>query len=317
MSTTKGRVRTGQTLRAQRQRLAGIIEGANLGTWEWNVPSGALVCNERWAGLAGYTLAELAPISSETRRQLTHPDDLQASDALLARHFCGELARYVCEARLRHKDGRWVWVLDQGKVTQWTAAGKPLLMQGGHTDLTERKQAEQALKDSEEKYRLMVENATDVIWLLDLRTQRFTYTSPAVIKLRGFTPEEVNQLTLAETLTPESCQKVASLLPIRLAAFAAGDDSARTQTHELDMFRRDGSIVPTEVVTTLIADEHRQVTHLQGITRDLTERRQAEDALKQEVNQLCATAGLPERYRTSAMEHLAPSAFSLPHAPSP
>ena len=147
-------------------------------------------------------------------------------------------------------------------------------------EIAQREQTEATLRASEARYRLLAENGSDVIWLMDLRTQRFTYTSPAVVKIRGFTPEEVSQHTLAETLTPESCQKVATVLPARLAAFVAGDDSVRTQTDELDMFRRDGSIVPTEVVSTLVTDEHRQVTHIQGITRDLTERRRAEAELR-------------------------------------
>lgn len=129
-------------LQAEQRRLAAIITGADVGTWEWNIQTGETVFNERWAAITGHTLADLAPVSIQTWIQLVHPEDLKLSGDLLQRHFAGDLQYYDCEARMRHKDGRWVWVLDRGKVTSWTPDGKPLWMQGVHTDITERKRRE-------------------------------------------------------------------------------------------------------------------------------------------------------------------------------
>ncbi|MDD5676667.1 MAG: ATP-binding protein [Kiritimatiellae bacterium] len=126
----------------ERQRLAYILEGTNVGTWEWNVQSGETKFNERWAEIVGYTLAELAPVSIDTWMKLAHPVDVKVSGDLLARHFKKELPYYECESRMRHKDGRWVWVLDRGKVATWTLDGKPLVICGTHQDITGRKQAE-------------------------------------------------------------------------------------------------------------------------------------------------------------------------------
>jgi len=127
----------------ERQRLDAILKGTNAGTWEWNVQTGAVVFNERWAEIIGYTLAELAPLSIETWLALAHPDDLKRSGELLEKHFSGETDSYSCEARVRHKDGHWVWVLDRGKVTQRTGDGRPLLMSGTHMDASDLMKAKE------------------------------------------------------------------------------------------------------------------------------------------------------------------------------
>lgn len=126
----------------QRTRLVNILKGTNVGTWEWNVQTGAAVFNERWAEIVGYDLEELAPVSITTWMELAHPGDLGTCEALLQRHFRGEIDFYECEARMRHKDGYWVWVLDRGRVITWSEDGKPIWMFGTHQDITQRKLAE-------------------------------------------------------------------------------------------------------------------------------------------------------------------------------
>jgi len=130
----------------QKERLANIVEGANVGTWEWNAQTGETVFNEKWAEIIGYSLEELTPISIKTWVDHTHPDDLEASNRMLEKHFRGELGTYDIECRMRHKDGHWVWINDRGKVISWTEDGKPLWVFGTHIDITERKRAEEALR---------------------------------------------------------------------------------------------------------------------------------------------------------------------------
>ena len=134
-----------QELKKEHQRLIGVIQGTNVGTWEWNVQTGETLFNDRWAGIIGYTLEELYPVSIETWAKFVFPDDLNASGEVLNKHFRQELDYYEVEVRMKHKDGSWVWVLDRGKVATWTEDGKPLLMMGTHQDVTARKQAEEQL----------------------------------------------------------------------------------------------------------------------------------------------------------------------------
>ncbi|MBV5305774.1 MAG: PAS domain-containing protein [Desulfobulbaceae bacterium] len=136
-------------LEQERQRLDSIIEGTNVGTWEWNVQSGETLYNERWASILGYHLTELQPLNIQTWLERTHPEDLKLSESLLEQHFAGILDYYECECRMRHKDGHWVWLHDRGKVMSHTVDGKPLLMSGTHTDISSRKQAEMELQESQ------------------------------------------------------------------------------------------------------------------------------------------------------------------------
>ena len=145
-----------EKLRQEGQRLASIIQGTRAGTWEWNIQTGTLVLNDLWAQMLGYTLEELAPISIKTWETLVRPDHLKQSEALLERHFSGELPFYECSIQMKHKDGHWVWVHDRGQVVTRTADGQPLMMFGTHTDITLIKLAEEELR----KTNLELEEAT-------------------------------------------------------------------------------------------------------------------------------------------------------------
>lgn len=123
----------------EKEKLQTVLEGTNLGTWEWNISTGSLTFNKRWAEMIGYTIKELEPISIQTWQNLVHPDDLKTSEEKLKDCFAKKIEFYDFECRMRHKNGEWIWILDHGKVISWTDDGQPLLMYGTHTDITESK----------------------------------------------------------------------------------------------------------------------------------------------------------------------------------
>lgn len=135
-------------LREEKQRMLQIIEGTRAGTWEWNVQTGETKFNEIWANMIGYTLDELQPININTWIRFVHPDDAEQSSIKLQACFDKETNFYECECRMKHKKGHWIWVLDRGKVTSWTEDGKPLWMFGTHTEITNVKETELALRES-------------------------------------------------------------------------------------------------------------------------------------------------------------------------
>jgi PAS domain S-box-containing protein len=143
-----------------------------------------------------------------------------------------------------------------------------------------------ALQNSEARYRLISENAGDVIWILDAVTQRFKYVSPSVEKLRGCPPDQALAQPLAEVMTLESLQLLMNSWSARWASLAAGDETARVRIDEVDQLRCDGSSVPTEVATTLLTDDSGGAREILGVSRDITARRQAEEHVTQQANLL-------------------------------
>ncbi|MDP4175372.1 MAG: PocR ligand-binding domain-containing protein [Bacteroidota bacterium] len=152
--------------------------------------------------------------------------------------------------------------------------------------IEEKKSVIDQLKVASDRYKLISDNTGDVIWILDLNKGKFTYVSPSVEKLRGYSPEEVMQMDFSESVTTESLAFIKDKLPIRISEFENGNGSARIVTTEVDQKCKDGSIVPTEVVTTLITDESEKVVEILGVTRNISERKKADEIRDKLINEL-------------------------------
>lgn len=122
-----------------------VIQSTGVGIWDWYVQTGEVEFNERWAEILGYKLDELKPVSIDTWLKMAHPDDLKESEKLIQQHWNGETEHYRCEARMKHRDGHWVWVYDTGKVVEWEN-DKPIRMIGTHLDISQQKKYADNLK---------------------------------------------------------------------------------------------------------------------------------------------------------------------------
>ena len=150
-----------------------------------------------------------------------------------------------------------------------------------HTEITQRKLNEEALRESEEKYRLLTENSDEVIWTLDPESFRFRYVSPAVFKLRGYTPEEIMAEPMDTALTPEGSQMVRGLIAQRMADLRAGKTSIDTFFEaEVEQPRKDGTTVWTSVVTNYYLQPKTNRYEIRGVTRDITQRKKADAELR-------------------------------------
>jgi PAS domain S-box-containing protein len=132
------------------ERLELVVKGANLGTWDWNISTGKVVFNDRWAEFLGYTLAELSPNISTWEERL-HPDGKQDVMQTLEDHLSGQTSLFMAEQRLRNKAGDWVWTLGAGRVFDRDAQGTPTRAVGILLDINAQKQAEQQLIAAKEQ----------------------------------------------------------------------------------------------------------------------------------------------------------------------
>jgi PAS domain S-box-containing protein len=133
-------------LAEREERLKLALHGADLGLWDWDLATGKVVFNERWAQMLGYRLDEIEPHVSSWGR-LVHPDDMPRVREVLDAHLEGRTPSYETEHRMKAKSGAWVWVLDRGRVIERDAKGAPLRAVGTHLDITERKRAEETMRD--------------------------------------------------------------------------------------------------------------------------------------------------------------------------
>ena len=135
----------------EKNRLSFIIQGTNVGTWEWDLKAQNKIYNDRWAEIIGYTLNDINMMSINEIDNLIHPEDLKKSNFELKKHFSGQKDYYECEYRIKHKNGHWVWVLDKGKVFEWDKNHNPIKMYGTHQDISESKNSEYELYLSKKK----------------------------------------------------------------------------------------------------------------------------------------------------------------------
>jgi PAS domain S-box-containing protein len=263
-------------LQISEERLDLAIKGAGIGLWDWNIQTGETVFNERWADIVGYKLEELYPVSIDTWIDLCHPDDLKKSNALLEEHFAGKTEYYIFEDRMKHKDGHWVWVLDQGKVFEWNKEGKPLRATGTHIDITENKRAIEELKESEEKYRRLTENAKDMIYRMSLPEGVYEYVSPASIELFGYPPEKFFE-------SPVLIQKI--IHPAWIDYFkeqwANLLDGNMPPFYEYQIIHKSGETKWMNQRNVLICDDNGQPKAIEGIVTDITQNKQAEKKLRE------------------------------------
>jgi len=144
------------SLRASEERWQLALRGNNDGIWDWDVKTAQVFFSNRWKEMLGYEEHEIGTHLQEWQQRV-HPDDLAPTQAAIANHLARTTPFYISEHRIRCKDGSYKWILDRGQAL-WDEAGHAVRMVSSHTDITERKQAEIALKESEAKYRNLIEH---------------------------------------------------------------------------------------------------------------------------------------------------------------
>jgi PAS domain S-box-containing protein len=179
------------------------------------------------------------------------------------------------EVEYYHKNGTIVWIESNIKGMR-EPDGKLIGIYGSSRDITERKRAEMALVESEKKYRLLADNAADVIYTVNLETENITYASPSIKKMLGYTAEECLSLSAKDVVTTESYTIQQQKLLEALI-----NKKQEPESMELEAMHKDGHIVPVEIHASIVFDKQGNPVEILGVSRDMTERKQKEIALRE------------------------------------
>lgn len=277
MENEKERRQMETALRASEERFRRLFEMNNSIMLLIDPASGSIRdANATAARFYGYSLSELRTMKIDQINEMT-PDEVYEERM---RVLSGQKSYFNFRHRLHNGEVRSVEVYSAPIEVE----GSTVLFSIIH-DINERKIAEEQLRRSEARYRLISENSADVIWVFDPIAREFSYMSPSVEKMRGYTPAEVMAQSMSEALTPESLEFVNQALAIRIAQFLSATEGTVSFVDEIDQPRKDGSIVHTEVTTTYVLNAQGQL-EIVGVSRDITERKQAEQKLRALNDQL-------------------------------
>ncbi|HMQ51463.1 MAG TPA: PAS domain S-box protein [Anaerolineae bacterium] len=254
------RKRAELALEQTRESLKLAIDGADLGTYNVDLPSGHLEVNDHYLDQLGYARHEIE-LSYATWLNLIHPDDRPHVFQIQEKIDQREQNDFNSEYRMRHKSGQWVWMLDRGQAVDWDKQGQPRRAAGIHLDITVRKQAEEALREREEQYRTLFENAPLCLFELDLSG------GPTVIRRANRQAEAL----YGWTVDPEVPQPTETVIPLALPLPAQVFDQLRDgklTSFETQHRRSSGSSFPVRITATpsLDYDLSRVIVAVEDIT---------------------------------------------------
>lgn len=264
-----GRKAAEAQLRESQTELARAQQMAGLGSFRHHLGSNEVFLSPNLCRIIGLDDVEIR-LSFDNVRQVVHPDDWPMFEATV-QQIIRNVGTAAFDVRVFRPDGISITLYEQIEAI-CDEQGQVVEIFGVAQNITERKAMEYALRESEERYRMLAENMRDVIWTLS-SSGRFTYVSPSVYHLRGYTPEEVLNQELHEVLTPASLEMVQR----GMQHTRPGDIGQ----FELEQPCKDGSTVWTESVVGPLLDADDQVTGWIGVSRNISERRRAEAQMRQ------------------------------------
>jgi PAS domain S-box-containing protein len=154
-------------------------------------------------------------------------------------------------------------------------------LEGFVKDVTRETEAEIALNKSESRYQLISENTGDVIWIMEIDSWKFNYISPSAYHLTGYTQKNLMKKSIRDIIKTHYPEDISKNLHQRIDLLKTGDKSAQVMVNYVNIIHKNGGIVPTEVVTTLLIDENGDINEILGVSRDITERKESEKKIRE------------------------------------
>jgi PAS domain S-box-containing protein len=285
------RIRSEQMIQASEKRLRMITESIRDVIWTMDLKKRYTYMSPAILSIFGYTADQFANLSfADYLKPASRAMVEKALTEEITRANAGQMQISDGHRRLEleciHKDGttRWVEIKTDFNCDE---SGRPFEILGVTRDITDRRKAEEAIRESEKRYRMIVENMHDTITILDFNLQ-YLYQSPSEIRITGYTPEEIMKIPVKDQLTPESYVRAENILAEEMAKEFSGEplDPNRSMTVELEVYHKNGSKVWQEVTASFSRDENGRPVGILLVGRNITQRKQAEQERDRLASQL-------------------------------
>jgi PAS domain S-box-containing protein len=255
-------------LEESEEKLRLAMQATKQGWFELNIKTGEILVSESYLNIIGYQPGEFESSLNNWLENL-HPDDLDSIQFIFKECVESGEARSM-EYRRKTKSGDWIWLRSVGKVVEWDSNGRPTKMSGTHMDISDRKLAEEELRVSEENFRNLVETMPEGYYK-STPEGRFIFVNPAFVKMLGFdSKEELLNIHIPSTLY--FTEKDRNAYPNTKEGFDSEFEMYRLK-------RKDGSEIWLEDFCRYIKDENGNTVLHEGVCRDITARRKADEEL--------------------------------------
>lgn len=292
LATAIERQRMEDALRESEERWQLAVKGTNDGIWDWNIKADRVYHSTRSREILGYEDEDIGNNLDEWFN-LVHPDDFDLQMQTIQNHFDNKTPFYISEHRLRCKDGSYKWILERGQAL-WDADGNVVRMAGSHTDITERKLAEEQLRQSEQRFQILARATNDAVWDWDLLTDK-VWWNDSVQTLFGYSAQSVKGNTdwWHEHIHPEDRRRI-------VADIRAVVESAQPfWANEYRFLRADGTSAHIFDRGYVVRDHTDQPVRMIGAMMDITERKRVQEELIRQSLRSQLFADVTLKIRTS------------------
>lgn len=270
-----------QSLRESEEQLAFVLEGGQLGFWDLNLETNEVKRNERWAEILGYKLDEI-DFTVNQWLDFIHPDDRSRAYKSIQDHLEGRSPLHSIEYRMLTKDGHFRWIFDQAQIVKRDSDGRPLRMCGTHTDVTQRKQTEVLLLESQKTNAFLADmlQSSSQPFAAGYADGRLLLVNSAYCALVGYSEEELRTKNSSSELTPPEWHAVEARAMAQLIA------TKQPVSYEKEYIAKDGLRIPVELLTHIRPSQTYEPDIFYAFITDLTERKRQEKERKELGEQL-------------------------------
>jgi len=265
------RKRMENALRESEKRLDLAMAVKNEGIWDWDLMTNRVDFDDRYYTMAGYNPGDFCNNLEEFQKRI-HPEDVSKVMETAGKYISGQISEFIVEFRFQQKNNSWIWIQGKGRFVEYNKNGQPVRFIGTHTDITERKRAEDALRESEERFRLAFENANIGMCLVDLEG-RITRVNRQMSAMFGYSQVELERMTITDITHPEDLHLSLTFLQ------RATSGEAERATFEKQYLHKDGHIVWGQVSSSLVHNIQGAPLYFITHVQDITERKQADERI--------------------------------------